>query len=54
MVEACPQFMFAGMLDKSWLTADEYEDEILDVSSAQDQFMQLLCSVNVDFDEVHL
>ena len=54
MIQACPQFNFAGMLDKSWLAVYEYEEEILDVATAQDQFMQLLCSVNVNFDEMDL
>jgi hypothetical protein len=37
-VEPCPQYMFAGMLDKSWLPLAEYKQEIVDVCDAEDQF----------------
>ena len=53
-VEPCPQYMFAGMLDKSWLPLAEYEEDIVDVCEAEDHFMHLLCSVNTNFDEVDI
>ena len=43
---------FEGLLDKSWmLEMADYEAELLEtVPYAQDKFMSLLCSINMDLE----
>ena len=46
------QYEFADLMDRSWMDRDEYQGELLEmVSLEQDQFMSLLCAVNTDLEE---
>ena len=44
---------YPGLLDSSWLTFEEYEEEICSTGVKNKNLSELLCAVNMDINEVH-
>ena len=49
-LESKPECLFPGLLDRSWLGLEQYEEEIGEMAMVDDTFMSLLCSVGTNFD----
>ena len=51
-IDSDEEFLFSGLLDRSWVEFEEYKEEMFDANLImQDQFMSLLCAVNTDLSE---
>ena len=51
-IDSGKEFLFSGLLDRSWVEFEEYKEEMFDANPImQDQFMSLLCAVNTDLSE---
>ena len=51
-IDSDEEFLFSGLLDRSWVEFEEYKEEMFDANPImQDQFMSLLCAVNTDLSE---
>ena len=47
--------VFANMLDRSWMSMEEYKDDLMDnYVEKSEEFMGLLCAVNTDLDGISL
>ena len=44
--------MLLYLLDRSWLSSEQYEEEIMSLSSIEKNLVELISSVNVDLDNV--
>ena len=47
---SAPKVKFVDMLDRSWLDAETYEEEIFDIDR-HDPFMSLLCATNLNLND---
>ena len=42
-------YVHSDMLDSSFMSVEEYEEEVAQMYESNDYFMDLLCSVNTNF-----
>ena len=42
----------SGWMDRSWLTSEQYEEEIMSLSTLDKNLVELISSVNVDLSNV--
>ena len=48
-LEPLPMYVHSDMLDSSFMSVEEYEEEVAQMYESNDYFMDLLCSVNTNF-----
>ena len=48
-LEPLPMYVHSDMLDSSFMSVEEYEEEVTQMYESNDYFMDLLCSVNTNF-----